>query len=135
LRASGVEVIDFGAASPTSTRLKDQGRSDPRARSGATKYTVEPRRSEATSPSSRASTAFLPAGRDDGELRGKHALFGVPGALRAGDEVLLPAPFWVSADMLILAEAKPLIVRPRVGGLAERGAARCGDRSRDARTC
>ncbi len=47
---------------------------------------------------------------------GKHALYNLMQALlNAGDEVLIPAPYWVSyPDMVALAQATPVIVRAGV---------------------
>jgi len=118
LRASGVEVIDFGAGEPdfdTPKRIKDAAIRALAA--GATKYTpvagTAQIREAIVDKLARVNRLSYRPAETMASCGGKHALFEAFQALfGAGDEVLLPAPFWVSyADMLVLAEAKPVIVR------------------------
>lgn len=118
LRAQGVDLIDFGAGEPdfdTPESIKNAAAEAMRA--GQTKYTPV----GGTDALKSAIVAKLK--RDNGlvyEKRevlasngGKHSLFVAFHVLfEAGDEVIVPAPYWVSyADMLVLAGAKPVIVR------------------------
>ena len=44
----------------------------------------------------------------------------MPGLLNAGDEVIIPAPYWVSyPDMVLLADGEPVIVRPASTGIQD----------------
>jgi aspartate aminotransferase len=117
LRASGIEVIDFGAGEPdfdTPDRIKAAAT---RALSrGATKYTpvagtAEVRRAIVAKLKRVNQLEYAPE-ETIATCGGKHALFGAFQALFGpGDEVVLPAPFWVSyQDMLVLSGAKPSIV-------------------------
>jgi aspartate aminotransferase len=118
LRASGVEVIDFGAGEPdfdTPQRIKDAAARALAA--GATKYTpvvgTQQVREAVVAKLKRVNDLDYAVEETMVTCGGKHALFNAFQALFGdGDEVLLPAPFWVSyADMLLLAGAKPKIVR------------------------
>ncbi len=117
LRARGVEVIDFGAGEPdfdTPTHIKDAAAAA-MAR-GLTKYTP-------VGGTRELKAAIVDKLRRDNQLSyepteviascgGKHALYEAFQVLFGpGDEVLVPAPFWVSyPDMLALAGASAKIV-------------------------
>src|SRR5574337_878150 len=120
LRAQGTDLIDFGAGEPdfdTPDPIKDAAVEA--MRRGATKYTAV----GGTDALKGAIVTKLQ--RDNGltyEQRevlascgGKHSLFVAFQALFGpGDEVIVPAPYWVSyTDMLLLAGAEPRIVRSR----------------------
>ena len=117
LRGSGVEVIDFGAGEPdfdTPDRIKAAATRALAA--GATKYTpvagtAEVRRAIVAKLARVNQLEYAPE-ETIATCGGKHALFGAFQALFGpGDEVVLPAPFWVSyQDMLVLSGAKPTIV-------------------------
>lgn len=117
LRAAGTEVIDFGAGEPdfdTPQRIKDAAVRALAA--GATKYTpvagTKAMRDAIVAKMKRLNGLDYSAEETIATCGGKHALFGAFQALfEEGDEVVLPAPFWVSyADMLVLAGAKPVLV-------------------------
>lgn len=118
LRAQGVDLIDFGAGEPdfdTPESIKNAATDALRA--GQTKYTP-------VGGTDALKTAIVAKLRRDNGLTyekrevlascgGKHALYVAFQVLfNAGDEVLVPAPYWVSyTDMLLLAGAVPRIVR------------------------
>ena len=117
LRAQGTDVIDFGAGEPdfdTPEPIKNAAAEA--MRKGATKYTPV----GGTDALKTAIVAKLK--RDNGlvyEKRevlascgGKHSLFLAFQALFGpGDEIIVPAPYWVSyTDMLLLAGAQPRVI-------------------------
>jgi aspartate aminotransferase len=117
LRASGVEVIDFGAGEPdfdTPQRIKDAATHALAA--GATKYTpvvgTKQVRDAVVTKLKRVNDLDYAVEETMVSCGGKHALYNAFQVLFGdGDEVVLPAPFWVSyADMLVLAGATPKIV-------------------------
>lgn len=117
LRSTGVEVIDFGAGEPdfdTPQRIKDAATRALAA--GATKYTpvvgTKQVREAVVAKLKRVNDLDYAVEETMVSCGGKHALYNAFQALFGdGDEVVLPAPFWVSyADMLVLAGAKPKIV-------------------------
>ena len=120
LRAQGIQVIDFGAGEPDFSTPEHICNAATRAvAAGATKYTPV----GGTAALKKAIIAKLE--RDNGlaytpaeviaSCGGKHSLFVAFHALFGeGDEVLVPAPFWVSyPDMLALAGASARIVTTR----------------------
>ena len=118
LRAQGVDLIDFGAGEPdfdTPEPIKDAAAEA--MRNGATKYTP-------VGGTDALKTAIVTKLQRDNGLTydkrevmascgGKHSLFVAFQALFGpGDEVIIPAPFWVSyPDMLMLAGAESRFVR------------------------
>ena len=118
LRGQGVDLIDFGAGEPdfdTPESIKNAAGDAMRA--GQTKYTP-------VGGTDALKTAIVTKLRRDNGLTyekrevlascgGKHALFVAFQVLfDAGDEVIVPGPFWVSyPDMLLLAGAEARIVR------------------------
>jgi aspartate aminotransferase len=118
LRAQGIDLIDFGAGEPdfdTPEPIKDAAAEA--MRNGATKYTP-------VGGTDALKTAIVTKLRRDNGLTydkrevmascgGKHSLFVAFQALFGpGDEVIIPAPFWVSyPDMLMLAGAESRFVR------------------------
>lgn len=117
LRATGVEVIDFGAGEPdfdTPQRIKDAATRALAA--GATRYTpvvgTKQVREAVVTKLKRVNDLDYAVEETMVTCGGKHALYNAFQALFGdGDEVVLPAPFWVSyADMLVLAGAQPKIV-------------------------
>jgi aspartate aminotransferase len=114
LRRQGVEVVDFGAGEPdfdTPEHIKEAAIAA--LRHGQTKYTPV----GGTAELKEAIVTKL--WRDNGltyslqevtaNCGGKHTLFNAFHALCSdGDEVLIPAPYWVSySDMVILAGGQP----------------------------
>lgn len=120
LRSQGIDVIDFGAGEPdfdTPEGIKEAAVQAVRA--GQTKYTP-------VGGTEALKNAIIAKLRRDNGLEyarnevlascgGKHSLFVLFQALFGpGDEILVPAPFWVSyPDMLILAGAKAKILPAR----------------------
>lgn len=116
LRASGTEVIDFGAGEPdfdTPQRIKDAATRALAA--GATKYTpvvgTKQVRDAVLAKLKRVNGLDYAVEETMVTCGGKHALYNTFQVLFGdGDEVVLPAPFWVSyQDMLVLAGATPVI--------------------------
>lgn len=117
LKAEGKDIIGLGAGEPdfdTPRHAKDaaiQAIND-----GFTKYTAV----EGTPSLKRAIIAKFK--RDNGlnytpgqvlvSVGGKHSFFNLAQALlQSGDEVIIPAPYWVSyPDMVLLADAQPVII-------------------------
>ena len=122
LRRQGKDVIDFGTGEPdfdTPGHIKEAAVAAIAA--GATKYTpvggtLELRRAISTKLARDNGLEYTP---DEiiASCGGKHSLATAFMALfQEGDEVLVPAPFWVSyADMLVLAGATPVIVPTEEG--------------------
>jgi aspartate aminotransferase len=117
LRRQGIEVIDFGAGEPdfdTPEHIKEAAVTA--LKQGKTKYTPV----GGTAELKEAIIAKLQ--RENGltysmpevtaNCGGKHTLFNAFHALfEAGDEVLIPAPYWVSySDMVILTGATPKLL-------------------------
>lgn len=117
LRRQGVEVIDFGAGEPdfdTPDHIKEAAIAA--LKQGKTKYTPV----GGTADLKEAIIAKLQ--RDNGltysmqevtaNCGGKHTLFNAFHALfEEGDEVLIPAPYWVSySDMVILTGGRPKLL-------------------------
>jgi aspartate aminotransferase len=121
LRAEGVDVIGFGAGEPdfdTPAHIKDAAHRALDA--GMTKYTdvggtMQLRKAICAEMKKAHDLDFAP----DQVLvscGGKHALYNLFQAmLDDGDEVIIPAPYWVSyPDMVKLAGGKPVIIDTRV---------------------
>lgn len=114
LRASGVDVFNFGVGEPDFDPPKHVLDAARRAMDeGAHKYTAvqgipklrEVIASKARAPGYDAENVCVTVGA-------KHALFNIALALfEAGDEVIIPAPYWVSyPEHARIAEATPVIV-------------------------
>src|SRR5581483_10309021 len=117
LRRQGIEVIDFGAGEPDfDTPEHVKAAAITALKQGKTKYTPV----GGTAELKEAIIAKLR--RDNGltygpqevtsNCGGKHTLFNAFHALFGeGDEVLIPAPYWVSySDMVILAGGQPKLL-------------------------
>jgi len=117
MKADGLDVVGFGAGEPdfdTPDNIKEAAIKA--LRDGMTKYTPVPGTNEAKD------AIIRKLKRDQGLDYGrgniiiscgaKHTLYNVAQALfQGGDEVLIPAPYWVSyPDQVILASAVPVIV-------------------------
>ena len=118
LRGQGVDLIDFGAGEPdfdTPDHIKDAATAAMRA--GQTKYTPvggsDALKTAIVTKLSRDNGLFYEKHEVLASCGGKHSLFVAFQALFGpGDEVIVPAPYWVSyTDMLLLAGAVPHIVR------------------------
>ena len=115
LRRQGIEVIDFGAGEPDfDTPEHIKAAAVTALRQGKTKYTSVGGTAELKE------AIITKLHRDNGltyglqevtaNCGGKHTLFNAFHALfDKGDEVLIPAPYWVSySDMVILAGGQPI---------------------------
>lgn len=124
LRALGRDVIDLGAGEPDFDTPKHIKKAAINAiKEGFTKYT-------AVDGIPELKKAIIDKFRKDNQLTfepkqivvtvgGKQAFYNLAQAvLNPGDEVIIPAPYWVSyPDMVLLAEAEPVIVAaPEVSG-------------------
>jgi aspartate aminotransferase len=118
LKAEGKDIIGLGAGEPdfdTPQHIKDAAIAA--IHSGFTKYTAV-----GGTPSLKAAV-IAKLKRDNGldytakqilvSCGGKQSFFNLALAvLNAGDEVIIPAPYWVSyPDIVIIAEGKPVIVQ------------------------
>jgi len=117
LKAQGRDIINLGAGEPdfdTPEHIKEAAIRAIRA--GFTKYTAV----DGTPSLKQAVVAKFE--RENGlrftpdqvlvSVGGKHSFFNLAQALlEAGDEVVIPAPYWVSyPDMVLLADARPVLV-------------------------
>ena len=117
MKAAGIDVVGFGAGEPdfdTPNHIKKAAIDA--IKKGFTKYTVA---SGIVELKDAVRKKFK---RDQGldyernqvlvSVGGKHCLYNIfQAVLNGGDEVVIPAPYWVSyPDMAILAGAKPVIV-------------------------
>jgi len=117
MQAEGIDVVNFGAGEPdfdTPQHIKDAAIAS--LQSGFTKYTP----TSGTPDLKKAICAKLR--RDNGleyepsnvivSLGAKHSIYNaVLATVQAGDEVIIPAPYWVSYPEIVgLADAKPVYV-------------------------
>jgi aspartate aminotransferase len=117
LKAEGVDVIGFGAGEPdfdTPAHIKDAAKRALDA--GDTKYTavagtVALRKAICKEMHKAHGLEFTPE-QVCVSVGAKHSLYNIfMVLLDAGDEVVIPAPYWVSyPDMVLLAGGKPVIV-------------------------
>jgi aspartate aminotransferase len=120
MAAQGIDVVDFAAGEPDfDTPEPIKAAAEAAIRAGFTKYT-------ASSGIDELKLAIVKKLEADHGLRyeksqilvscgAKHTLYNIAEALfEAGDEVLIPAPFWVSyQDQVLLNDATPVLVRTR----------------------
>ena len=120
LRADGIDVVNFSAGEPDfDTPEHIKAAAIDALRKGMTKYTdvkgIEPLRAaiaqkyqEEYGLSYRKEDVIVSCGA-------KHALYNLLQAVvNSGDEVLIPAPYWVSyADMALLAGGVPKLIADR----------------------
>ncbi len=120
LRLQGVDLIDFGAGEPdfdTPEPIKDAALAAMRA--GQTKYTpvggTDALKSAIVAKLQRDNNFHYEKREVLASCGAKQSLFLAFHALfNPGDEVVVPAPYWVSyTDMLLLAGAQPCVVRTR----------------------
>jgi len=117
LRKAGVDVVGFGAGEPdfdTPAFIKDAAKAA--LDKGQTKYTASPalpelRQAIAGKFNKDNSLPYKPEQISVG-AGGKHCLYAAfQATLNAGDEVILPAPYWVSyPEQIRLAGAKVVVV-------------------------
>jgi len=121
LKADGIDVISFGAGEPdfdTPEHIKQATR-DALAKPGAGKYTevggTVALRKAIADELSRVHNTKLTADQVLVSCGAKHSLYNLFMALLdPGDEVLIPAPYWVSyPDMVMLAGGKPVILETK----------------------
>jgi aspartate aminotransferase len=117
LRADGVDVISFGAGEPdfdTPDHIKDAARAA--LDKGVGKYTdtagILPLRKVIASELSAVHKTAIEPDQVLVSTGAKHSLYNLFMALLdPGDEVLIPAPYWVSyPDMVMLAGGRPLVL-------------------------
>jgi aspartate aminotransferase len=117
LRADGIDVIGFGAGEPdfdTPAHIKDAAKRALDA--GETKYTAVggtlPLRKAITKEMKDSHGLTFSPEQVIVSVGAKHSLYNLFHALLdPGDEVIIPAPFWVSyPDMVLLAGGQPVIV-------------------------
>src|SRR5918999_3711555 len=118
LRSEGVDVINFSAGEPdfdTPERIK--AAAVEALKKGMTKYTevkgIEPLRQAITQKYQREYGLSYQISEVLVSCGAKHSLYNLFQALvNPGDEVLIPAPYWVSyADMALLAGGVPKIIQ------------------------
>jgi aspartate aminotransferase len=121
LKAAGVDVISFGAGEPdfdTPAHIKAQARAALDA-PGVGKYTdvmgILPLRKAIAAELGRVHHVTLEPDQVLVSTGAKHSLYNLFMALLdPGDEVLIPAPYWVSyPDMVMLAGGRPVILETR----------------------
>lgn len=122
LAAQGVDVIDFAAGEPDfDTPEQVKAAAEAAMRAGFTKYT-------AASGIDELKSAIVKKFETDQGLKyeksqilvscgAKHSLYNLAQALfEAGDEILIPAPFWVSyQDQVLINDATPVIMQTSEG--------------------
>ena len=141
LKAEGVDVISFGAGEPdfdTPTHIKDAARAA--LDKGVGKYTdvagILPLRTAIANELSTVHKTTIGADQILVSTGAKHSLFNLFMALLdPGDEVLIPAPYWVSyPDMVMLAGGRPVILETSAEDdfavTAEQVAAACSAQTR-----
>ncbi len=117
MKASGIDIVSFGAGEPdfdTPDNIKEAAHNA--IRSGFTKYT-------AVGGTDELKEAIAARMKEDCHVEyalnniiascgGKHSLYNIFQAIiNPGDEVIIPSPYWVSyPDMVLLAGGKPVIV-------------------------
>ena len=120
LKAEGVDVVSFGAGEPdfdTPDHIKEAARHS--LEKGVGKYTevagIAALRKAIAAEMSRVHHAKIEPENVLVSCGAKHSLYNLFMALLdPGDEVLIPAPYWVSyPDMVMLAGGKPVIVETR----------------------
>ena len=120
LKADGIDVISFSAGEPdfdTPDHIKDAARAG--LDKGVGKYTevagILPLRRAIAAELSRVHAMAIDPDQILVSTGAKHSLFNLFMALLdPGDEVLIPAPYWVSyPDMVMLAGGRPVILETR----------------------
>jgi aspartate aminotransferase len=121
LRASGVDVVDFGPGEPdfpTPAHIKEAAIKA--LEQNRTKYTATAGIMPLREAACRWHAQQLGSSYEPGEcimtVGGKHAIFNAVSALiEEGDEVLIPAPYWVSfPDIVRIAGGEPVFVPTEV---------------------
>jgi aspartate aminotransferase len=142
LKASGVDVISFGAGEPdfdTPAHIK-AAVTAALEKPGVGKYTdvagILPLRKAVAAELSAVHKVALEPDQILVSTGAKHSLYNLFGALLdPGDEVLIPAPYWVSyPDMVMLSGGRPVILETRAENnfavTADQVREACGPRTR-----
>ncbi|MGN6106188.1 MAG: pyridoxal phosphate-dependent aminotransferase [Kofleriaceae bacterium] len=142
LKAEGVDVVSFGAGEPdfdTPAHIKEAARGA-LDRAGVGKYTdvagVLPLRKAIAAELSTVHQCEIAPDQVLVSTGAKHSLYNLFMALLdPGDEVLIPAPYWVSyPDMVLLAGGRPVVLDTRAEDdfavTAAQVAAACSGRTR-----
>lgn len=117
LKAQGVDVIGLGAGEPdfdTPDHIKEAGKAAIDA--GKTKYTptngIPELRQAVVDKFKRENDLSYDMSQIHIGVGGKQVLFNaIMATVNPGDEVIIPAPYWVSyPDMVLIAEGKPVFV-------------------------
>jgi aspartate aminotransferase len=141
LKADGIDVVSFGAGEPdfdTPDHIKDAARAA--LDKGVGKYTevggILPLRKAIAAELSAVHNVKIEPDQVLVSTGAKHSLYNLFMALiDPGDEVLIPAPYWVSyPDMVMLAGGRPVILETKAEDdfavTAEQVAAACSGRTR-----
>jgi aspartate aminotransferase len=141
LKAEGIDVVSFGAGEPdfdTPDHIKQAARTA--LDKGVGKYTdvagILPLRKAIASELSAVHATTIAPENVLVSCGAKHSLYNLFMALLdPGDEVLIPAPYWVSyPDMVMLAGGRPVVLETRVEDdfavTAEQVARACSPRTR-----
>src|SRR3984885_2172720 len=120
LKAQGVDVADFGPGEPDFPTPEHIKRAAIKAlEENRTKYTATPGIAPLRQAICDWHTAQLGSSYQPAEcivtVGGKHAIFNIVCSLiNAGDEVVIPAPYWVSyPDIVKYAGGKPVFISTR----------------------
>jgi aspartate aminotransferase len=141
LKADGIDVVSFGAGEPdfdTPAHIKDAARAA--LDKGVGKYTdvagILPLRKAIAAELGNVHKMTIEPDQILVSTGAKHSLYNLFMALLdPGDEVLIPAPYWVSyPDMVMLAGGRPVILETKAEDdfavTAEQVAAACSPRTR-----
>ncbi len=141
LKADGIDIVSFGAGEPdfdTPAHIKDAARAS--LDKGVGKYTdvagILPLRKAIAAELGNVHKMTIEPDQVLVSTGAKHSLFNLFMALLdPGDEVLIPAPYWVSyPDMVMLAGGRPVILETKAEDdfavTAEQVAAACSARTR-----
>jgi aspartate aminotransferase len=141
LKADGIDIVSFGAGEPdfdTPAHIKDAARIA--LDKGVGKYTdvagIVPLRAAIANELAAVHKTTISADQILVSTGAKHSLFNLFMALLdPGDEILIPAPYWVSyPDMVMLAGGRPVILETRAENdfavTGDQVAAACSPRTR-----
>ncbi len=141
LKADGIDIISFGAGEPdfdTPAHIKDAARAS--LDKGVGKYTdvagILPLRKAIAAELSAVHHTQIEPDQVLVSTGAKHSLYNLFMALLdPGDEVIIPAPYWVSyPDMVMLAGGRPIVIEGKAEDdfavTAEQVAAACSARTR-----
>lgn len=120
MAAQGIDVIDFASGEPDfDTPEPVKAAAEAAIRAGFTKYTPSSGIDELRTTIAEKLQAELGLRYDKSQILvscgAKHSLYNLAEALfEAGDEIIIPVPFWVSyQDQLLLNDATPVLLETR----------------------